>query len=71
MAVDPTKAVLFIERNQVRYKQGGMNGIIKSYSHPSWKPVSAVFQGIDVIITFESGKVRRIVGPGYNVEEIV
>ena len=68
MAVDPTKAVLFIDGKQVRYKQGGMNGIIKSFNS---KPVSAVFQGIDVIVTLENGQVRRIEGPGYNVDRSV
>ena len=66
MAVDPKKAVLFIEGTQVRYKQGGMNGIIKAFD---LKPVSAVFQGIDVIVNLENGKIRRIKGPGYNMDE--
>lgn len=68
MAVDPTKAVLFIEGKQVRYKQGGMNGVIKSFNV---KPISAVFQGIDVIVTLENGQIRRIKGPNYNMDEHV
>ena len=68
MAVDPSKAVLFIEGKQVRYKQGGMNGIIKSFNV---KPVQAVFQGIDVIVNLENGHIRRIKGPSYNVDESV
>lgn len=68
MGVDPTKAVLFIEGKQVRYKQGGMNGVIKSFN---FKPVSAVFQGIDVIVTLENGWVRRIVGPSYSMDKSV
>ena len=68
MGVDPSKAVLFIERNQVRYKQGGFNGVIKSFN---FKPVSAVFQGIDVIVTLENGWVRRIVGPSYSMDKSV
>tara|TARA_B110000208_G_scaffold157689_1_gene191514 strand:+ start:305 stop:511 length:207 start_codon:yes stop_codon:yes gene_type:complete len=65
MGVDPTKAVLFIDGKQVRYKQGSMNGVIKSFN---FKPVSAVFQGIDVIVTLDNGWVRRIVGPSYNMD---
>lgn len=68
MAVDPTKAILFIEGKQVRYKEGGMNGIIKSFNV---KPVQAVFQGIDVIVTLEDGHIRRIKGPNYNMDEHV
>ena len=68
MAVDPSKAVLFIEGKQVRYKQGGTNGIIKLFNV---KPVQAVFQGIDVIVTLEDGHIRRIKGPNYSVDECV
>jgi hypothetical protein len=68
MAVDPSKAVLFIEGNQVRYKQGGYNGIIKSFNS---KPISAVFQGIDVIVTLENGQIRRIEGPSYSLDRSV
>lgn len=45
-----------------------MNGVIKSFN---FKPVSAVFQGIDVIVTLENGWVRRIVGPSYNEDQSV
>ena len=68
MAVDPSEAILFIEGNQVRYKQGGINGIIKSFDV---KPVQAVFQGIDVIVTLEDGHIRRIKGPNYNMDEYI
>lgn len=68
MAVDPTKAVLFIEGKQVRYKQSGTNGVIKAFNV---KPTSAVFQGIDVIVNLENGQIRRIKGPGYNMDESV
>lgn len=66
MAVDPKKAVLFIEGKQVRYKQGGMNGMIKSFGV---KPTNAIFQGIDVIVTLENGQVRKLRGPSYSVDE--
>ena len=68
MAVDPTKAVILIEGKQVRYKQGGINGIIKSFNV---KPIQAVFQGIDVIVTLEDGHIRRVKGPNYNMVELV
>ena len=68
MAIDTTKAILFIERNQVRYKEGGMNGVIKSFNV---RPVQAIFQGVDVIVTLEDGHIRRIKGPDYNMDESV
>lgn len=68
MAIDVKKAVLFIERNQVRYKQGGMNGFIKAFNS---KPISAYFQGIDVIVTLENGQIRIIKGPHYTMDESV
>lgn len=68
MAIDVKKAVLFIEGKQVRYKQGGTNGMIKSFNV---KPTNAVFQGIDVIVTLENGQIRKIKGPSYSVDEAV
>ena len=68
MAVDPTKAALFIEGHQVRYKEGGMNGVIKAFDT---KPVSASFQGTDVIVTLEDGRIRRITGMNYSIDEFV
>jgi len=66
MSVDPNKAILFIEGREVRYRQGSMNGVIKSFMA---RPVAAVFQGIDVIVTFQDGSMRRIRGPRYNMDE--
>jgi hypothetical protein len=68
MAIDPTKAVLYIKGKEVRYNQSGFGGCIKSFRV---NPVQAVFQGIDVIVTLEDGHIRRIKGPGYNVDESV
>ncbi len=65
MALDPNKAVLFIEGKQVRYKQGGIDGVIQSFSP---KPISAVFQGINIIVTLEDGKKRCLEGPSYNCD---
>ena len=68
MAIDPTKDVLYIKGNEVRYKQRGFDGSIKRFNV---KPVQAVFQGIDIIVTLEDGHIRRIKGPGYNVDESI
>lgn len=68
MAIDPTKDVLYIKGNEVRYKQRGFDGSIRRFRV---NPVQAVFQGIDVIVTLEDGHIRRIKGPGYNVDESV
>ncbi len=68
MSIDPKKAILFIEGNQVRYKEGGMNGVVKTFN---MKPVQAVFQGTDIIVTLENGSIRKLSAPLYNYDQQV
>lgn len=66
MTLDPTKAILYIQGNTVRYKQGGYDGVIKNFNP---KPISAIFQGMNVIVTLENSQILLIEGPGYNYEK--
>lgn len=68
MSIDPKKAILYIQGNAVRYKQGGTDGSIKRFNS---NPKTASFQGKDIIVHLENGKFIRIIGPSFSNEEPV
>ena len=64
MELDPSKAVLFIERDTVRYIQDGMNGVVRYFPPNEVKPISASFQGNNIIVNLEDGDILRFNGLG-------
>lgn len=65
MTGDPTKVDLFIEGKLVRYKEVGMNGIIKAFYD------QAVYNDIDVIESIEGGHIRSTQGTYYSMDKHV
>ena len=68
MALNPTTAKLHIEGKQLRYKDKGINGVIKAFRTNIKK---AHYSGSNIIVELETGEIRKLKSPLYNMDELV
>ena len=68
MALNPATAKLHIEGKQLRYKDTGINGVVKVFRSKIRK---ANYSGSDIIVELETGEIRKLKSPLYNMDELV